>query len=170
VKSFGFSQNTLEEVFIKVSSDSMDFKRAGETTVPLKPLGARDVNGGLALLSNQLLGVIYCRLVQLAPKRSFMQLFVFFSLSFGLVVLSGCLSLVQLAAPPSEAAYIRQPVLHLTPSAAFKNHLVKFWRAFYLGTDVMLCFSLTCPSQMRPLLPPCSLKAPPISVRYRLPV
>jgi hypothetical protein len=126
--SFGFSQNTLEEVFVKVSSDAMDFKRGGSSAVPLKPLGARDVQGGVPLWTNQTLAILYCRLVQLAPTRSFMQLLVFFSLSFGLVILAGCLSLVRLDSHDVEVAHVRQPPLQLTPSAAFKNHLVMFAR------------------------------------------
>jgi hypothetical protein len=128
--SFGFSQNTLEEVFVKVSQGAMDFKRDGDSAVPLKPLGARDLNGGWPLLANQMLAMVYCRLVQLAPKRSFIQLMVFFSLSIGMVVLAGCMSIIQLQSPESGATYIRQPPLQLTPSAAFKNYLVTFAHEF----------------------------------------
>jgi hypothetical protein len=122
--SFGFSQNTLEEVFIKVSTDALDFKRDGNAAVALKPLGARIGNSGLLLTLHQTLAIIYCRLVQLAPTRSLMQLLVFFTLSFGLLILAGCLSAVRspsffTSTPPP------QPPLLLTPAVAFRNHLVR---------------------------------------------
>ena len=121
INSFGFSQNTLEEVFVKVSSDAMDFKR--DEAAALKPLGARAANGGMSLIANQMLAIMYCRLVQLAPTRSFMQLLVFFSLSFGLVILAGCLSLIRIP-PYTPGIDPPQPPLLLTPAVAFRNHLV----------------------------------------------
>jgi hypothetical protein len=120
-RSFGFSQNTLEEVFVKVSSDAMDFKPDAVAT--LKPLGARAANGGWSLTANQMMAIVYCRLVQLAPTRSFMQLFVFFSLSFGLVILAGCLSLIRIPVPTQDVNPPQPPLL-LTPAVAFRNHWV----------------------------------------------
>lgn len=130
IGSFGFSQNTLEEVFVKVSSDAMDFKPVGEACVALKPLGARVTNGGLYLMVNQLLAIMYCRLVQLAPARSFMLLLVFFSLSFGVIILAGCISAIQLPSNTPSFSLSQQPSLLLTPAVAFKNHLVSCYHAF----------------------------------------
>ncbi len=133
-RSFGFSQNTLEEVFIKVSSDAMDFKPVEGAAAALKPLGARAANGGLFLVANQLLAIIYCRLVQLAPTRSFMQLLVFFSLSFGVIILAGCISIIPLPSSSEWSADPPQPSLLLTPAVAFRNHLVCRLRiSFYIS-------------------------------------
>jgi hypothetical protein len=132
IGSFGFSQNTLEEVFVKVSSDAMDFKPVEDASVALKPLGARVANGGLYLTVNQFLAIMYCRLVQLAPARSFMQLLVFFSLSFGVIIIAGCISAIQLSSNASPFSASQQPPLLLTPDVAFKNHLVSGYHAFLL--------------------------------------
>jgi hypothetical protein len=168
--SFGFSQNTLEAVFVKVSSHAADFQRVGDSAVPLNPLGARAANGGLHLMLNQTLAIIYCRLVQLAPKRSFMQLLVFFSLSFGLIILAGCMSVIRLESE-IETAYVRQPPLLMTPSVAFKNHLVRCSRAQVGQCQCRLTppFRVTCPSQTCPILAPCSPKIPLLSNHRKAP-
>jgi hypothetical protein len=124
--SFGFSQNSLEEVFVKVSSDAMDFKHVEDASIALQPLGARAANKGWYLMANQLFAIIYCRLVQLAPTRSFMQLVVFFSLSFGMIIIAGSISAIQLPAnSPTDIKSPQQPSLLLTPAVAFRNHLVR---------------------------------------------
>ncbi len=122
--TFGFSQNSLEEVFVKVSSDAMDFKHFDDASVALKPLGTRVANKGWYLLANQVFAIIYCRMVQLAPTRSFMQLVVFFSLSFGIIILAGSMSAIQLPSPIQTTWSPQQPSLLLTPDIAFRNHLV----------------------------------------------
>jgi hypothetical protein len=132
IGSFGFSQNTLEEVFVKVSSDAMDFKPVEDASAALKPLGARVANGGLYLMVNQFFAIVYCRLVQLSPARSFMQLLVFFSLSFGVIILAGCISAIQLPSNAPSFSVLPQPSLLLTPAVAFKNHLVSGCHAFQL--------------------------------------
>ena len=125
LNSFGFSQNTLEEVFIKVSTDALDFKLGGDSTAALKPLGARAANGGLHLMLHQTLAIMYCRLVQLAPTRSLMQLFVFFTLSFGLIIVAACLSTIKFQEYTGLDISPPQPPLLLTPAVAFKNRLVR---------------------------------------------
>ena len=170
ISSFGFSQNTLEEVFVKVSSHAADFQRVGDSAVPLNPLGARAANGGLHLMLNQTLAIVYCRLVQLAPKRSFMQLLVFFSLSFGLIILSGCMSVIRLEYE-TESAYIRQPPLLMTPSVAFQNHLVRCVRPLCCQRQRHLThpFSPAYPSLTCPILVLCLPKVPLLSAHHKAP-